>query len=142
MKIALVSDLSKAQVVSAAGMHAQTMRIRVISENVAHADSMSPSPGEDPYRRKTISFSDHFDKELGVNIVAVNKVGTDSSNFNRLHRPNDPAADKDGFVYKTNVNSLIEMIDLREATQTHAAGLQVYQAATTMLNQTIDALKA
>ncbi|MBN9565020.1 MAG: flagellar basal body rod protein FlgC [Alphaproteobacteria bacterium] len=136
-----VSNLRKAQVSAAAAMHAQTVRLRVLSENVAHGDSTSPAPGVDPYRRKTVSFKNVFDRDLGMDLIVVDNVGRDKSELHKVHRPNDPGADEQGFVKKTNVNTLIEMMDVREATQSHDANLKVYQSANSMQTQTIDALK-
>lgn len=135
------SNLHKAQVVSAAGMHVQAMRVRVISENVAHGDSTSPSPNVDPYARKTISFANVYDKDLGVELVSIDKIERDKAEFQRIHRPHDAGADKDGYVKKTNVNALIEMMDLREAIQSHDANLKVYQSTSAMLSQTVDAMR-
>ena len=73
--------------------------------------------------------------------MKVQKISQDKSPFHKVHRPHDPAADAQGYIEKTNVNSLIEMADLREAMQSHAANLEVYKASTSMRNETIQALK-
>ena len=136
-----VSNLRKAQVSAAAAMHAQSVRLRVLSENVAHGDSTSPAKGVDPYRRKIIQFKNVFDRDLGMDLVVVDKVDRDKSELQKIYRPNDPGADDQGFVSKTNVSTLIEMMDVREATQSHDAALKVYQSANNMQSQTIEALR-
>jgi flagellar basal-body rod protein FlgC len=134
-------DLMDSLAISAAGMRVQGERLRVISENMANVDSVSEVPGGDPYRRKTITFQNHLDRDLGINLVSVAKVGTDSSDFLTKYDPSNPAADKQGYVKLPNVNALIEMSDMREAQRSYEANLKVIQVATGMLQKTIDILR-
>jgi flagellar basal-body rod protein FlgC len=134
-------DLMESLMISAAGMRVQGERLRVISENIANVDSVSEVPGGDPYRRKTITFQNALDRELGVNLVKVKKVGLDPSEFTRKYDPNNPAADKSGYVKLPNVNSLIEMNDMREAQRSYEANLKVIEVARGMLTRTIDILR-
>jgi flagellar basal-body rod protein FlgC len=134
-------DLMESLMISAAGMRVQGERLRVISENIANVDSVSEVPGGDPYRRKTITFQNALDRELGVNLVKVKKVGLDPSEFTRKYDPSNPAADKSGYVKLPNVNSLIEMNDMREAQRSYEANLKVIEVARGMLTRTIDLLR-
>jgi flagellar basal-body rod protein FlgC len=134
-------DLMESLMISAAGMRVQGERLRVISENIANVDSVSEVPGGDPYRRKTITFQNTLDREMGVDLVKVKKVGLDASEFTRKYDPNNPAADKAGYVKLPNVNSLIEMNDMREAQRSYEANLKVIEVARGMLTRTIDILR-
>ena len=134
-------DLMESLMISAAGMRVQGERLRVISENIANVDSVSEVPGGDPYRRKTITFQNALDREMGVNLVRVKKVGLDPSEFTRRYDPNNPAADRSGYVKLPNVNSLIEMNDMREAQRSYEANLKVIEVARGMLTRTIDLLR-
>jgi len=134
-------DLMESLMISAAGMRVQGERLRVISENIANVDSVSEVPGGDPYRRKTITFQNTLDREMGVDLVKVKKVGLDASEFTRKYDPNNPAADKAGYVKLPNVNSLIEMNDMREAQRSYEANLKVIEVARGMLSRTIDILR-
>jgi len=134
-------DLMESLAISAAGMRVQGERLRVISENVANADSVSEVPGGDPYRRKTITFQNALDREMGMNLVKVKKVGLDPSEFTRKYDPSNPAADKAGYVKLPNVNALIEMNDMREAQRSYEANLKVIEVARGMLQRTIDLLR-
>ena len=134
-------DLMESLMISAAGMRVQGERLRVISENIANVDSVSEVPGGDPYRRKTITFKNALDREMGVDLVKVKKVGLDPSEFTRKYDPNNPAADKSGYVKLPNVNSLIEMNDMREAQRSYEANLKVIEVARGMLSRTIDILR-
>jgi flagellar basal-body rod protein FlgC len=134
-------DLMESLMISAAGMRVQGERLRVIAENVANVDSVSEIPGGDPYRRKTITFQNALDREMGANLVKVKKVGLDPSEFTRKYDPSNPAADKSGYVKLPNVNALIEMNDMREAQRSYEANLKVIEVSRGMLQRTIDLLR-
>ena len=103
-------DLNNALKISASGMKAQGTRLRVISENIANQDSVGRSQGADPYRRKTIVFKDVLDRQLGVDMAQVSKIGRDSSDFIVAYEPYHPLADDKGYVRRPNVNGLIEIL--------------------------------
>ena len=134
-------ELSKSLVIAASGMRAQGSRLRVIAENLANAESTGQRPGEEPYRRKIVTFENALDRELGFKTVNVADVKTDRSPFNRRYEPGHPAADEDGYVLTSNVNGLIEMADMREAQRSYEANLKVIEASRGMLQQTIDILR-
>jgi flagellar basal-body rod protein FlgC len=134
-------DLNDSLMIAAAGMRVQGERLRVISENLANADSVSETPGGDPYRRKTISFKNALNKELGLETVQVSKIGKDQSDFRKKYDPGNPAADKSGYVTLPNVNTLVELTDMREAERSYEANLKTIEASRTMLQRTIDILR-
>ena len=134
-------DLMESLMISAAGMRVQGQRLRVVAENLANADSVSEVPGGDPYRRKTISFKNALDRELGLETVQVSKVGHDQSDFRMKYDPGNPAADAKGYVKLPNVNSLIEMTDMREAQRSYEANLRAIEVARNMLQRTIDLIR-
>ncbi len=134
-------DLAKALTISARGMDAQTTRLRVIAENLANQDTTGDTPGADPYRRKTVSFGQKMDATVGAATVAVKQVGTDKSEFPKRYDPSHPAADAAGYVHTPNVNSFVEVMDMREAQRSYSANLNVLEATRTMLNRTIELLK-
>jgi flagellar basal-body rod protein FlgC len=134
-------DLTKALTVSAAGMDAQTTRLRVIAENLANQDTTGDTPGANPYRRKTVTFEQKMDASLGVETMRVKQVGTDKSAFAKRFDPSHPAADAQGYVATSNVNSFVEVMDMREAQQTFSANLNVMTVTRAMLTRAIDMLK-
>lgn len=136
-----MDDILKTFRISAAGMRTQGSRLRVISENVANANSLPTRPGELPYRRQVMTFKNELDRKTGLDLVAVDKVRPDKSDFNKRFEPSHPAADEDGYVLTPNVNTLIEMTDLREAQRSYEANLNVIKSSKSMLSQTIDVLK-
>jgi flagellar basal-body rod protein FlgC len=134
-------DLNKALNISAAGMDAQTMRLRVIAENLANQDTTGSKPGADAYRRKTITFENRVDASTGDATVQVKRIGQDNAQQTLRYDPSNPAANQDGYVKTPNVNSFIEVMDMREAERSYSANMAVLQATRTMLDRTIDLLK-
>lgn len=135
-------DFFKTLAIAASGLRAQSGRMRIISENIANADSVPSSPGADPYRRKIPTFESEFDRTLDVNVVELSKVQTDTSPFRLKYEPGHPAADANGNVKYPNVNSLLEMTDMREAQRSYEANINVITATRQMIQRTIDILKA
>lgn len=134
-------DLDRALRISAAGMQAQSTRLRVVAENLANRDSTGESAGADPYRRKTVTFRNRVDREIGAETVRVGRVGRATGDFPLRFDPSHPAADARGYVRMPNVDSLIETMDMREAQRSYAANLQVLEVTRGMLTRTIEALR-
>ena len=127
--------------VAASGMRVQTERMKVISENIANANTTSPTPGGDPYRRKIPTVTSSFDAELGANLVETGKTIEDKSDFRSQYDPGNPNADKQGYVKLPNVDPLIEIMDMRDAQRSYEADLTVMDATKSMLSRTVDLLK-
>src|SRR6218665_4148571 len=132
----LVSSLK----VSASGLEAESTRLRIVSENIANARSTGDTPGADPYRRKTISFTAEMDRVSGASAVSIERLGTDDSDFSTEFDPGNPAADDKGMVKLPNVNVLVEMADMREANRSYEANLQTTRQARDLISQTLDLL--
>ncbi|MBL8669778.1 MAG: flagellar basal body rod protein FlgC [Alphaproteobacteria bacterium] len=137
----MASDLIKSMKISAAGMKTQGIRLRVVSENLANAQSTAANPGANPYRRKVVSFKNALDRELGVETVRLRKITTDKSPFTIRYEPGHPAANSEGYVAYPNVNPLLEMTDMREAQRTYEANLNVMETSRSMVQRTIDMLR-
>src|SRR5919197_3331865 len=132
----------KTMAIAAAGLRAQTGRMRVISENIANADSTAQRAGGNPYRRKIPTFRSEVDRALEANTVAMGRVRTDPTDFRTKYEPGHPAADANGYVKYPNVNSLVEMTDMRDAQRSYEANLNVIGATRRMIQRTIDILRA
>src|ERR1700749_1025067 len=133
-------DFSTSMTVAASGLRAQSERMKVIAENIANADSTSPVPGGDPYRRKIFTVTNSFDSELGANLVKAGRTITDKSDFRSQSDPGNPNADKQGYVKLPNVDSLVEIMDMRETKRSYEADLSVMDASKQMLAKTVDLL--
>jgi flagellar basal-body rod protein FlgC len=134
-------DIKDAFSISAAGMKVQAERMRVIAQNVANADSYAEVPGGDPYRRKVITFKSLLDRRSGLESVAVKDIRPDRSEFERRYDPKHPAADAEGYVLAPNVNTLVEVMDMREAQRSYEANLNVIEVSKSMLQRTLDILR-
>jgi flagellar basal-body rod protein FlgC len=134
-------DLQNSLSISASGLRAQSLRMRIIAENIANQDSISPATGVDPYRRKIVSFRNVLNATTGVPQVAVDKVARDSADFGRKYMPGHPAADATGYVTTPNVNGIIEMTDMREAQRSYEANLSVIEGSKALLQRTVDLLR-
>ncbi len=135
-------DFLKTMAIAASGLRAQAGRMRVISENIANADSTPMKPGADPYRRKLPTFVSEFNRELGVQTVQMGRIQPDTSDFRLKYEPGHPAADANGNVKYPNVNSLVELTDMREAQRSYEANVNLITATRRMIARTIDILKA
>jgi flagellar basal-body rod protein FlgC len=137
----MIDPLRAAASIAASGLDAQSVRLRVISENLANAQATGKAPGSDPYQRKTVVFASEFDRMLGAATVEIRNVGQDTSPFAIEHDPANPAADAEGNVKMPNVNALIEMADMREAARSYEASLQMVKQARSMTTMILDLLR-
>ena len=133
-------DFATSMAIAASGMRTQSDRMRTIAENIANANSTSSTPGGDPYRRKIATVKSEFDRELNATMVEPGKQQPDMSDFRKTYDPGNPAADKQGYVKLPNVNSLVEIMDMREAQESYQANVDMMQASKAMLSQTINLL--
>jgi flagellar basal-body rod protein FlgC len=127
--------------IAASGLQAQSMRLRVVSENIANAQSTGSTPGAAPYARQTVSFESEMDRTLGANLVEVKSIGVDSTPFRLERDPGNPAADQNGIVKMPNVDVLVELADMREANRSYEANLQVAKQSADMLNTAVSLMK-
>lgn len=134
-------DLMNSIDAAASGMRAQTARIKIISENMANAESGPTRPGGEPYRRKTISFKNEMDRATQTNKVKVASVDVDNSPLRSRFDPGSPMADDKGYVQMPNVNTLIESADLREAQRSYEANLTAIETSRNMIRSTLDLLR-
>lgn len=134
-------ELGKAMAVSASGLKAQSTRLRIIAENIANADSVSTKPGGDPYRRKLIEFGNELDRARDVDLVKVERVTKDTSDFREVYDPTHPGADTNGYVKMPNVNRFIETMDMREAQRSYQANIEAIEVSRTMLRETVALLQ-
>jgi flagellar basal-body rod protein FlgC len=137
----MIDPLAASSKLSSAGLEAQSMRLRIISENVANANSTGQTEGSDPYTRKTITFKSQLDRALGASSVLVKSIGADDAPYPVQYDPGNPAADTNGMVKMPNVNMLMEMADMREANRSYEANLQMMKQARAMISATIDLLR-
>lgn len=137
----MIDPLNASMKIAGAGLQAQSTRVRVVSENLANAQSTGATRGADPYRRKTVTFESAMNRALGVSLVKIKGVGVDKAPFRVEFEPSHPAADDKGYVKMPNVSLLLEMADMREANRSYEANLQMIKQARSMQSMTIDLLR-
>jgi flagellar basal-body rod protein FlgC len=138
----VVDPLASSLRIAGSGLETQSARMRVVSENIANAQSTGAFAGADPYARKTLTFESELDRATGDSIVAVKSVGVDTTPFRLEHMPGNPAADEKGDVKTPNVALLFEMADMREANRSYEANLQVVKQTRQMISETIDLMRS
>jgi flagellar basal-body rod protein FlgC len=134
-------DFVKSIGIAASGLKAQAGRMRVIAENIANADSTAQTPGGDPYRRRIPTFTSEIDRALDARVVGLGRVRPDQTDFRIKYEPSHPAADAAGNVRYPNVNSLVELTDMREAQRSYEANVNVIGATRRMIQRTLDILR-
>lgn len=127
-----MSGFSDALSISSSGLRAQSTRLRLVSENIANADT----PG---YRRKVAPFETQTGDDLAL--VQVGSVRTDRSELERIHDPSHPMADAAGYYEGSNVNMIIEIADAREAQRTYEANLKMFDQARQMSSRLFELLR-
>jgi flagellar basal-body rod protein FlgC len=138
----VIADFARSMGIATSGLRAQAGRMRVISENIANADSTAQSAGGNPYQRKIPSFSSELDRTLDAKVVSLGRIRPDTTAFRVKHEPGNPAADAAGNVKYPNVNPLIEMTDMRDAQRSYEANLNVISATRRMISLTLNILKS
>ena len=134
-------ELQSAMEIAASGLKAQGTRLRVLSENIANANTTGATPNDLPYRRKTITFKNELDRASGIDKVEIDRIRKDYSPLGREYNPQHPAANAQGYVLTPNINPLIEMTDMREAQRSYEANLSMIEMSRSMLSSTVDLLK-
>lgn len=152
------------------GLSAQRFRVNIISSNIANANTTRTDEGG-PYRRREVVFkSFNFDKVLQSKIekdsgflpysdpldegkegeipkppimgVIVDKVVRDDNEPRMKYDPGHPDANAEGYVAYPNINPVIEMADLIEATRAYQANVAAFQSVKAMATSAIDILRA
>lgn len=137
----MIDPLKTASGIAASGLQAQSMRLRITAENLANVHSTGSSPGADPYARKTVQFATELDRASGASSVKIKTIGVDRTPFSTELDPGNPAADAQGRVKISNVNAMVEMADMREASRSYEANLQMIKQTRSMVMATIDLLR-
>jgi flagellar basal-body rod protein FlgC len=137
----MIDPIEASLKIAASGLEAQSIRLRVVAENMANAESTAATPGGNPYTRKLVTFDSELDRVSGAELVHVKRIGVDRAPFHAEYDPGSPAADSKGFVKLPNVNLIIELADMREANRSYAANLQVVKQSRDLFTMTVDLLR-
>ncbi len=138
---ALAGPLDDSLSTSASAMQAQSQRIRIVTENIANANTTGISPTDIPYRRKLVFFEETKDPKTGANLVQVRKTDFDNSDFKLMYQPNHPAADAQGYVKYPNVDPALESMDLREAQRSYEANISAIENTKQIQQRALDLMR-
>lgn len=156
--------------ISGYGLSAQRFRLNLISTNIANANTTRTDEGG-PYRRQSVVYravdfdkhlnnqlaknsealyyEDPLDEELGyenrvnpaIMGVIVDKVVRDDTTPKLRYDPTHPDANKEGYVAYPNINPVVEMADMIEASRAYQANVSAFQSAKTMANSAIEMMR-
>ncbi|MEZ6116624.1 MAG: flagellar basal body rod protein FlgC [Pirellulaceae bacterium] len=134
--------------ISASGLSAERLRMEVVAENIANANT-TRTPDGGPYRRKEVVFATAFQdayrttvadmrQQQGVDVVAIEE---DQSPFPKVYQPGHPDADEQGFVEMPNVQMSSEMVDLITASRSYEANLKALRSYRQMVEGVLSLLR-
>ena len=130
--------------ISASALTAERLRMDVVAENLANAQTTRGADGQ-PYRRKEVvlqeragGFGAQLDRAMGVEVAGVVE---DQTPLKRVYDPGHPDADAQGYVSMPNVDTVTEMVDLISASRAYEANVTAMQAAKQMFAKTLDLLR-
>jgi flagellar basal-body rod protein FlgC len=122
-------DLSAAMKMASSGMQAQSVRLKVISQNIANSQTTAKRPEDLPYQRKIVFFVNDIDDDGKSEVIRVDYIDTDDSEFILKYEPMHPAADRSGYVKYPNVNTVLESVDAKEAQRSFEANMYSYETS-------------
>jgi len=136
--------------ISASALSAQRLRMDVIAENIANANTTRAKDGG-PYRRKTVTFeerpnvtkfssslNDALSKTVEGKGVRVRRIAEDGSPGPMVYDPSHPDADDEGYVEMSNVNIVTEMVNMISASRSYEANVTALATAKTMTAKTLE----
>ena len=127
--------------IASSSLKAERTRIDVIAENIANARTTRTADGG-PYRRKMVLFEPIFEKQFGapdraLGVRVKDIVRDENTPFTRVHEPDHPDADEDGFVEYPNVNTVIEMADLVSAMRSYETSVAAQESFVRMAERAL-----
>lgn len=131
-------SLLKTMEISASGLIAQRLRLDIIANNLANAETTKTDEGT-PYRRQVPIFREVLDQVSGMSKgVEVLGILKDNSPFRRVYDPSHPDANPEGYVLYPNVNPIVEMTDMISATRSYEANLTLITSAKSMFLKALE----
>lgn len=139
-----MSSFGKIYDVAASGMAAQRLRVQLIAANVANAESTRSADGG-PYRKKDALFETALlgaaQDGTAFQGVRIREVRASQEPFLTRYEPGHPDADAEGLVRYPNVNPVLEMVDLTEASRSYEANVAVVRSVRAMSQSALDLLR-
>jgi flagellar basal-body rod protein FlgC len=131
--------------IGASALNAQTVRMNTVASNLANAGTVAGSDSE-AFRGKRPIFKALMDEQLNNQNnkggVMVTQITDDPSPIKKMHEPSNPSADKDGYVYLSNVNEMTEMVEMMAANRSYQNNVEVINTARQLMMRTLDIIKS
>jgi flagellar basal-body rod protein FlgC len=133
--------------VAGSALNAQTSRLNTIASNLANANSVA-STEKDAFRAKRTVFKAVLEEQMGGQAgpysggVKIESLTDDPSPVRRVYEPGSPMADKDGYIYASNVNEMTEMVEMMAASRSYQNNVEVVNTARQLMMRTIDIVRS
>lgn len=133
--------------IAGSALNAQTVRMNATASNLANASTVAGSD-KDAFRGKRVTFKAIMDAQTAsvdqsnMGGVKVAGISDDPKSIARMQDPGNPAADKDGYVYLSNVNEMSEMVEMMAAARSYQNNVEVVNTARQLMMRTLDIIKS
>ena len=134
--------------IGGSALNAQTVRMNAVASNLANAGTVAGTDAE-AFRGKRAVFKAILDDQLNGNSnennkggVRVTEITDDPTPIKRMHDPSNPQADKEGYVYLSNVNEMTEMVEMMAANRSYQNNVEVINTARQLMMRTLDIIKS
>jgi len=132
--------------IGGSALNAQTVRMNTIASNMANAGTVASSDAE-AFRGKRAVFKAILEDQLNGQDnnkggVQVTTISDDPAPIKKMHDPGNPMADKEGYVYLSNVNEMSEMVEMMAANRSYQNNVEVINTARQLMMRTLDIIKS
>ncbi len=133
--------------IAGSALNAQTVRMNATASNLANAGTVAGSD-KDAFRGKRVTFKTIMETLPNGNDlsnqggVKVSAISDDPKSISRMSDPGNPAADKDGYIYLSNVNEMSEMVEMMAAARSYQNNVEVVNTARQLMMRTLDIIKS
>jgi flagellar basal-body rod protein FlgC len=133
--------------IAGSALNSQTVRMNAIASNLANAGTVAGSD-QDAFRGKRVVFKAIMDQQVAPQDnsyqggVKVQQILDDPTPVRRMQDPGNPLADKDGYIFTSNVNEMAEMVDMMAASRSYQNNVEVINTARQLMMRTLDITKA
>ena len=122
--------------VSGSAVSSQAQRLNVVASNLANVDAVAGPDGQG-YKARQVVFETVPMGSEAASGVKVNSITESNAPFKRVHNPNHPSADAEGYVTQSNVNPVEEMVNMISASRSYQNNVEVMNTAKTLLLKTL-----
>lgn len=126
--------------VAGSALSAQTLRLNLTASNLANASTVAGTP-EQAYKAREPVFAAALKAAApgAAPTVPVQLRGivTSTATAEPLYQPNNPLADANGYVYRSNVNTVEAMVNMISASRSYQNNVEVMSTSRDLLLQTL-----